>query len=97
MPPKLKKDQKYLEKRRLAQKMCKRRKYIEIQNDPELLELEKEKRRNRYLKQKEKNKEKSARAIKEQRKKWKENSKRLANLYNIFRIFYRVLRFSKFI
>ncbi|KAJ2944202.1 hypothetical protein O0L34_g18180 [Tuta absoluta] len=79
MPPKSIKDHEdNIIKRRLAQKLLKKRRYAEIKNDPELLELEKKKRRDRYLKQKEANKEnkKSARALKEQRKKWKENSKR---------------------
>lgn len=73
MPPK---NKKYVENRRLAQRICKKRKYNEIKNDPELLEIEKQKRRERYLKQKEAKKEKSFREIKEQRKRWKENSKR---------------------
>ncbi|RVE51171.1 hypothetical protein evm_004136 [Chilo suppressalis] len=78
MPPKIKNNKKDLEKRREAQKMCKKRRYADIKNDPELLEAEKRKRRERYLKQKEAKKElkKSARALKEQRKKWRENSKR---------------------
>lgn len=78
MPPKKIKTE---EHRREQQRLCKRRKYLEIKNDPELLAIEQEKRRNKYQKRKEEGKIKSIkerppRAQREQRKKWKENSKR---------------------
>lgn len=48
MPPK---NIKAVEKRRRAQQReCKKRKYLEIKNDPELLAIEQEKRRIKYKK-----------------------------------------------
>lgn len=78
MPPKKNK-----EERLGQQRLCKRRRYVEIKNDPELLALAKEKRRIKYLKDKEAKKvksisEKTPRSQREQRKKWKENSKRFS-------------------
>ncbi|KAH9632276.1 hypothetical protein HF086_010201 [Spodoptera exigua] len=79
MPPK---NIKAVENRRRAQQReCKKRKYLEIKNDPELLAIEQEKRRIRYKKRKEEGKiksikEQTTRAQREQRKKWRENSKR---------------------
>lgn len=79
MPPK---NIKAIEDRRRAQqRQCKKRKYLEIKNDPELLAIEQEKRRNKYKKRKEEGKiksikERTPRAQREQRKKWKENSKK---------------------
>lgn len=71
------KSQKAREDRLAKQRICQRRRYAEINNDPELLAVEKEKRRQKYLKKKaESNSKKSTRSIKEQRKRWKENSKR---------------------
>ena len=73
---------KQTKKDRLAQqRLCKRRRYAEIKNDPELLAIAKEKRRERYLKAKAVKKIKSIseqplRKQKEQRKKWRENSRR---------------------
>ena len=67
---------------RLAlQRLCKRRKYLEIKNDPELYALEKEKQRAKYRKRKEEKKqisitEKSPREQRKLRKQWKENSKK---------------------
>ncbi|CAH2089724.1 unnamed protein product [Euphydryas editha] len=67
---------------RLAQqRICKRRKYLEIKNDPELYALKKEKQRAKYKKRKEEKKQKSIteRSPREQRKlrkQWKENSKK---------------------
>lgn len=79
MPPK---NIKAIKERRLEQqRQCKRRKYLEIKNNPELLAIEQEKRRKKYKKRKEEGKikpikEQTPRAQREQRKKWKENSKR---------------------
>lgn len=78
MPPKLKKNK---EARREQQRLCKKRRYAEIQNDPELLAIAKEKRRQKYLKYREEKKvlgisEQSSRDLREQRKRWKENLKR---------------------
>lgn len=75
------KPKKSKEQRLAQQRLCKRRRYIEIKNDPELLALEKEKRRAAYLKRKENKKvssivDKTPRSQREQRKKWKENSKK---------------------
>lgn len=69
------------ERRRAQQRECKKRKYLEIKNDPELLAIEQEKRRIKYKKRKEVGKiksikEQTTRAQREQRKKWRENSKR---------------------
>ncbi|CAG9790704.1 unnamed protein product [Diatraea saccharalis] len=69
------------EHRRAQQRLCKKRKYLEIKNDPELLAIEQEKRRNKHKKRKEEGKIKSIkkrtpRAQREQRKKRKENSKK---------------------
>nr|XP_049701306.1 uncharacterized protein LOC126055567 [Helicoverpa armigera] len=69
------------ERRRAQQRECKKRKYLEIKNDPELLAIEQEKRRIKYKKRKEEGKiksikEQTTRAQREQRKKWRENSKR---------------------
>nr|XP_037875642.1 uncharacterized protein LOC119630403 [Bombyx mori] len=67
---------------RLAQqRLCKRRKYAEIKNDPELWALEKEKQRAKYQKRKSEKKqtsitEKSPREKRQIRKKWKQNSKK---------------------
>ncbi|KAL4718054.1 hypothetical protein ACJJTC_014358 [Scirpophaga incertulas] len=77
MPPK---NTKAIEERRRAQRLCKKRKYLEIKNDPELLAIEQEKRRNKYKKGKEEGKVKQIKELtprgqREQRKKWKENSK----------------------
>lgn len=79
MPPKNKKATE--EHRRAQQRLCKKRRYQDIKNDPELLAIEQEKRRNKYKTRKEEGKQKSIddltpRAKREQRKKWKENSKR---------------------
>ncbi|KAL4721226.1 hypothetical protein ACJJTC_000401 [Scirpophaga incertulas] len=78
MPPK---NTKAIEERRRAQRLCKKRKYLEIKNDPELLAIEQEKRRNKYKKRKEEGKVKQIKELtprgqREQRKKWKENSKK---------------------
>lgn len=69
------------QERLVQQRVNKRRRYIEIKNNPELLALEKEKRRAAYLKKKANKKvtsiiDKTPRKQREQRKKWKENSKR---------------------
>ncbi|KAJ8734098.1 hypothetical protein PYW07_014649 [Mythimna separata] len=59
----------------------KRKRYAEIKNDPEMYEREKEKERLRYIMKKEKRQvipidEKSPRDQRQQRKKWREASKR---------------------
>lgn len=69
------------EERLIQQRMCKRRKYMEIKNDPELYALEKEKQRAKYEKRKKEKKqlpvaEKSPREQRKLRKQWKENSKK---------------------
>ncbi|CAG9796767.1 unnamed protein product [Diatraea saccharalis] len=61
--------------------MCKRRRYNEIKNDPELLDIEKEKRRHQYLKRKKEKKvvqlkDKTLRSQREQRRRRKENSRK---------------------
>lgn len=57
------------EDRLAKQRICQRRRYAEIKNDPELLAVQKEKRRQKYLKKKAETKtDKSPRTIKEQRK-----------------------------
>ncbi|CAK1590266.1 unnamed protein product [Parnassius mnemosyne] len=58
------------EERLAQQRLCKRRQYAEIKNDPDLLALAKEKRRIKYLKDKEAKKKlqvfrKKRRAVKE--------------------------------
>lgn len=69
------------ESRKAKQRFCQKRRYQEIRNDPELLAIGQEKRRNKYKRRKEEDKLKpivklTPRAQSEQRKKWKENSKR---------------------
>lgn len=69
------------EQRLAKQRLCKRRRYNEIKNDPELLAIEKEKRRKQYLKRKEEKKivpikDKTPRSQREQRRRWKENSRK---------------------
>ncbi|XP_047032108.1 uncharacterized protein LOC124638969 [Helicoverpa zea] len=64
-----------------AQRLYKRRRYAEIKADPELYERQKEKERAKYIKKKEKKQvvginEKSPREIRQQRKKWREASKK---------------------
>lgn len=68
---------------RLAQqRLCKRRKYLEIKNDPELYTLEKEKQRAKYKKTQSRketdihHRKKSTSTKKKMRKQWKENSKK---------------------
>ena len=68
------------EQRLAKQRLCKRRRYIEIKNDPELLAIEKEKRKKQYLKRKEEKKivpikDKTPRSQREQRRRWKDNSR----------------------
>ncbi|XP_046961868.1 uncharacterized protein LOC124531361 [Vanessa cardui] len=68
------------EQRLESQRLCKRRRYQEIKNDPELLAVEKEKRRKQYLKTKEEKKilqikDRTPRSQREQRRRWKKNSK----------------------
>lgn len=48
------KSQKAREDRLAKQRICQRRRYAEIKNDPELLAVEKEKRRQKYLKRRQK-------------------------------------------
>lgn len=69
------------EQRLIKQRLCKRRRYNEIKNDPELLAIEKERQRIKYLKRKEEKKivqikDKTPRGQREQRKRWKENTRR---------------------
>ncbi|KAJ8718883.1 hypothetical protein PYW07_016439 [Mythimna separata] len=72
---KLKQNEDKLAERRLASRICKRRQYAEIKNNPVLLEIEREKRRKKYLKRKEIHKV-PTRDLSEQRRRWRENSKR---------------------
>lgn len=60
-------------------RLRKRQKYEEIKNNPELYKIQKQKDRMRYLTKKEKKKicsinDMSARAQREQRKRWRKNS-----------------------
>lgn len=69
------------ERRKALQRLCQKRRYQNINNDPELLALEQEKRRKKYKQRIEEGKQKNItnltqRAQRDQRKKWKENSKR---------------------
>lgn len=69
------------EQRAAQQRLCQKRRYIEIKNDPDLLAKEKERRKAIYQRRKEEMKskpiaERTPRAQRNQRKKWKENSKR---------------------
>lgn len=69
------------ENRKAHQRLCQKRRYQQIVNDPELLALEQEKRRQKYKKKKEEGKLKSIaeltpRGQREIRKKWAENAKR---------------------